>query len=163
MDTQTCPHCNETIAADVEACPACGHLHTTEACDRHPEREAKGVCVICGFALCEECNEGGNKHFLCDAHSGIPVMQGWAQIYTTSDDVEAQLIRENLEVEGIDARVLSQKDHNVVAVDLGDFAAVRVLVPAYDYIEASELLSEHTDPEGDLRFGDGQDDVIFQG
>ena len=48
-------------------------------------------------------------------------------------------------------------------MDLGDFSPVRVLVPAYDYVEASQLLTDHIDSEGDLRFGDGQDDVIFQG
>lgn len=156
-DTQKCPHCGETIAADAEACPACGHLHVDEQCDKHTDVTAQGLCVICGTALCAECNEGGGKHFLCDAHCSIPVEQGWAQVYTTSDDMEAQLIRENLEAEGVDARVLSQKDHSAFPVDMGDLSPVRVLVPAYDYEEASTLIADHMDETGELSFGEPDD------
>src|SRR5687768_11609481 len=52
----TCPNCSETIADDSDACPACGRLHSPLECERHPEREANGHCVICGTAVCDECN-----------------------------------------------------------------------------------------------------------
>ena len=153
--TQTCPHCNETIASDVEACPACGHLHVDQQCLKHADRQAKGQCVICGDAVCDDCNHGGDSHFQCETHKEIPIVEGWAQVYTTSDDLEAQLIRENLEAEGVDARVLSQKDHFSIPVDLGDFSPVRVLVPAFAYQEATSLIAEHMDEDGEVRFGDG--------
>lgn len=149
----TCPHCNEQIAADSEACPACGHLHVEAACAKHADRQAEGVCVICGEPLCEDCNVGGDSHFQCETHRAIPIVEGWAQIYSTSDDLEAQLIRDNLEAQGIDARVLSQKDHYAVPVDLGDLAPVRVLVPAFAYTDAQLLMNQHRDADGDVRFG----------
>ena len=155
----TCEHCGERIAADADACPACGELREKRACARHADRDARGQCVVCGSAVCEDCNRGGDKHYLCETHHTIPVVEGWAQIYTTSDDLEAQLIRENLEAEGVDARVLSQKDHFSLPVDLGDLSPVRVLVPAYAYEDAQRLLADHRDARGDVAFGDGSEQV----
>jgi hypothetical protein len=83
------------------------------------------------------------------------VVGGWAQIYSTSDDLEAELIRDNLEAEGVDARILSQKDHFSLPVDLGDLSPVRILVPAFAYEEAERLLDEHRDELGQVAFGEG--------
>lgn len=115
--------------------------------------------MVCGSAVCGGCNKGGDKHYLCETHSQIPVVEGWAQVYTTSDDLEAQLIRENLAAEGVDARVLSQKDHFSLPVDLGDLSPVRVLVPAYAYQDAERVLAEHRNARGDVAFGDGEEPV----
>ncbi len=153
----TCDHCGETIAADADACPACGDLREARQCSNHAERGAEGQCVVCGTAVCKDCNQGGDNHYLCETHRTIPVVEGWAQIYTTSDDLEAHLIRENLEAEGVDARVLSQKDHFSLPVDLGDLSPVRVLVPAYAYQDAQKLLAEHRDASGDVAFGDDEE------
>ena len=152
--TADCPHCGERIAADAEACPACGHLHVEASCAHHADVKAKGQCVVCGDTLCKACNKGGENHFLCETHRTIPVVQGWAQVYSTSDDLEAQLIRDNLEAQGVDARVLSQKDHFALPVDFGDLSPVRVLVPAYDYVAAAELIASHRNSSGDVQFGD---------
>ena len=156
--TIECRHCGERIASDAEACPACGDLRTNAACVNHSGRQAEGQCVICGNALCTSCNRGGDQHYLCESHREVPIMQGWAQVYTTSDDLEAELIRDNLVAEGVDARVLSQKDHFAVPVDFGDLSPVRVLVPAYDYSEAVQLIDAHTDSEGEVAFGDGTEE-----
>lgn len=59
----------------------------------------------------------------------------------------------------MDARVLSQKDHFSLPVDVGDLSPVRVLVPAYAYDEAQRLLAEHRDASGDVAFGDGEEPV----
>ncbi len=154
-----CEHCGERIAADAEACPACGTLRSAAQCARHPERQAQGQCVICGTTLCEECNQGSDTHFLCETHSEIPVVNGWAQVYSTSDDLEANLIRENLEAEGIDSRVFSQKDHFSLPVDLGELSQVRVLVPAYTYQEAQRVLGQHRDAAGEVAFGTDDEPV----
>jgi hypothetical protein len=152
-----CEHCGERISSDADACPACGELREEKRCSNHADRDARGQCVVCGSAVCDGCNRGGDNHYLCATHCDIPVVGGWAQIYSTSDDLEAQLIRENLEAEGVDARVLSQKDHFSIPVDLGDLSPVRVLVPAYAYQDAERLLAEHRDASGDVAFGDGQE------
>lgn len=156
---EACPHCGEEIARDTDACPACGELRAEVPCARHPERQAKGQCVVCGRALCEDCNRSGKAHYLCEDHSDIAVVQGWAEVYSTSDDLAAELIRENLKAEGVDARVLSQKDHFSIPVDLGDFSPVRVLVPAYAYTDAASLIAAHMDETGEVRFGDQQEEV----
>lgn len=155
----TCDHCGESISDTADACPACGDLREPRMCSRHDDRDAGGVCVVCGIAVCETCNKSRDNHFLCETHRSIPVVAGWAQVYTTSDDLEAQLIRENLEAEGVDARILSQKDHFSVPVDLGDLSPVRVLVPAYAYQDAERVLAEHRDASGDVAFGDGEEPV----
>jgi hypothetical protein len=156
---EACPHCGEQIASEAEACPACGEMRTDVQCARHAERQAEGQCVVCGRAMCGDCNQGGDQHYLCADHSDIAVVQGWAQVYSTADDLAAQLIRENLQAEGVDARVLSQKDHFSIPVDLGDFSPVRVLVPAYAYTAAASLIAEHMDETGEVRFGDQQDET----
>jgi len=147
-----CPHCHETIADDAQSCPACGHLFEPRTCDRHADREAKGVCAICATAVCEECNHPQSAHYLCERHANIPMRQGWAQVYSTNDDMEAELIRDNLQADGIDAQVLSQKDHFALPVDLGDLAQVRVLVPAYDWEVAEQLITGHLDHDGEINF-----------
>jgi hypothetical protein len=72
-------------------------------------------------------------------------------VYTTSDDVEASLIRDNLQSEGIDAEVLSQKDRSF-AIDLGDLSPVRVLVPAFEYEGAQAVITAHMDAAGEVQF-----------
>jgi len=150
-DTTTCPRCEQEYDASEPACPACGRLAAAAPCARHPDRTARGRCVICGAAVCEQCDDGGRNHYSCPEHREITVVQGWAQVYTTSDDVEASLIRDNLQSEGIDAAVLSQKDSSF-ALDLGDLSPVRVLVPAYEYEGAQAVISAHMDAAGEVRF-----------
>jgi hypothetical protein len=150
--TITCPHCEQQVAAEEQACPACGHLHRDALpCARHNDRQAHGVCVVCGDAVCDECNDGDGVHFSCPEHASIPVIEGWAQIYTTSDTVEADLIRENLQSEGVEAAVLSQKDRSF-NVDVGDLSPVRILVPAYEYLNATQVLHAHMDFKGEVAF-----------
>ncbi|MGH7462930.1 MAG: DUF2007 domain-containing protein [Longimicrobiales bacterium] len=148
----TCPYCDETIGTDLESCPACGCLLVERTCDRHTERLAEGRCVVCGRALCPECNQPQGRHFVCEEHAAIPLMSGWAQVYSAADDLEAELIRENLNAEGIEARVLSQRDHFSFVVDVGELDQVRVLVPAYSFSEAAELIEEHMNERGEVSF-----------
>ena len=150
MDTTKCTHCGQQFDATEAGCPACGHLQTPAPCAKHPDREAHGQCVICGTAVCSEC-DGGSGHHACQLHREIPIFEGWAQIYSTGDDVEAELIRENLRSEGIDSEVLSQRDQTF-RVELGDLSPVRVLVPAFDYAAGLEVLSDRMDSAGEVAF-----------
>jgi len=152
-EAEPCARCGENIASDATSCPACGHLRSLRSCETHADQNAEGECVVCGRGLCDACNHGG-KHFLCENHRTVSLLQGWAQVYSTTDDLEAQLIRDNLQAEGLDARVLSQKDHFSVPVDMGDLSPVRVLVPAFLYSDACRLLQQHTNASGEVRFGD---------
>jgi hypothetical protein len=146
-----CPKCGRDVQGQ-EACAGCGWLQASALCERHPDREAKGQCVICTVPVCAECDRNGQREFLCPEHHAVEVVDGWAQVYTTSDDTEAQLVRDNLRAEGTDAEVLSQKDHFAVPVDLGELSPVRVLVPAYAFNEAMSVLARHMDAQGEVAF-----------
>lgn len=151
--TRECDQCGETIAKSAETCPACGHLAAPTRCDRHPGREAPGRCALCGTALCDECEAGTRLYHKCADHAGVPIIEGWAQVLAIPDEVEAGLIEDNLRAEGIESRILSQKDHSAFPVEFGDLARVRILVPTYTYEEAERLLAAHRDAVGEVSFG----------
>lgn len=144
-----CPRCAEDYRGS-DACPACGALRLEASCESHPDRQAEGRCVVCGRAVCDL--EGDHRHaFLCDAHSDVKVIEGWAQIYSTTSEFEAQLVRENLRAEGIDSQIYSQKD-SILSVDIGELSIVRLLVPVWEYSHALELIREHMDEGGEVVF-----------
>ncbi|HSJ08855.1 MAG TPA: zinc ribbon domain-containing protein [Longimicrobiales bacterium] len=150
--TIRCPRCEQEVDVTDGTCPVCGHIHAGEPpCNRHPDRRADGVCVICGSGVCTECDNVSGVHHTCPDHCDIPLSQGWAQAYSTSDEVEAGLIRENLQAEGIDAEVLDQKDRSF-NVDMGDLSPVRILVPAFQWLDARGVLDAHMDAEGEVAF-----------
>lgn len=72
--------------------------------------------------------------------------QDWVTVFTSGTDYEADLVRDRLDDSGIPAVVLTQRDH-AFNLNVGDLAAVRVLVPpeeaeaAIDLIEG-ELVSD---------------------
>jgi RNA polymerase subunit RPABC4/transcription elongation factor Spt4 len=152
-ESKRCERCEEIIAADADACPACGHLYVEAACDRHPDRAAPGQCALCGTGLCTECDSGDRRYHKCEEHADVPIIEGWAEVLSLSDEVEAKLIEENLRAEGVDARVLSQKDHSAFPVDLGDLAVIRLLAPTYAYQDAERLIMAHRDSVGEVSFG----------
>ncbi len=149
-DTLECPNCGNRVPADGESCPACGQVQVPTLCTTHPDRQAEGACVVCGLALCQECDRGEGTEYVCEAHQEVPIVDGWAEVFNTGDDIEADLIRDNLLAEGLDAQVLSQKDHFSFTVDIGDLAQVRVLVPAFEYEEAMRILAAREDRTDDL-------------
>lgn len=81
----------------------------------------------------------------------LSFVEGWAQVYSTTSEFEARLVRENLHAEGIDAQIFSQKD-NVFTVDLGELSIVRILVPAEEYPQAVRIIRDHMDVEGEVVF-----------
>ncbi len=145
-----CPHC-ETEYEGVDACPACGTLRAATACETHSGTEAKGRCVVCGRALCDRCSSASGDAFLCEDHRNVHMIQGWAQVYSTHGEIEAQLVQENLRAEGIDSQIFSQKDH-IYPVDLGELSIVRVMVPVWEYAAALETIRDHMDTEGEVVF-----------
>jgi hypothetical protein len=148
---RVCPQCGREVEGDA-VCSGCGRLEAEAPCARHPDRTAHGQCVVCGSAVCEACDKDEVREYLCPDHHAVTIVDGWAQVYTTSDDLEAQLVRDNLRADGTEAEILSQKDHFAVPVDFGDLSPVRVLVPAYAYGDAMALLARHMDLHGEVSF-----------
>jgi len=145
-----CERCEERYRGS-DACPACGFLREKVPCDAHVQRTAVGRCVICGVALCSDCRSGDNRALLCEEHGAITVIEGWAQVYSTASEFEASLVRQNLEAEGIDARIFSQRDR-IFSVELGELSIVRLLVPVFAYDQALGLIRDHMDPDGEVSF-----------
>lgn len=146
----TCQACGHEYSGD-DGCPACGHLRTATGCAAHSERSAAARCTLCGKAICEQCRKGDRQVALCEEHEPVPIIQGWAQVYSTTTEVEAQLLRDNLRAEGLDAQVYSQRDR-IFSVDLGELSIVRVLVPVWEYEAARELIQAHMDAQGEVSF-----------
>lgn len=145
-----CARCAEDYAGGA-ACPVCGAFREPTPCAVHPDRMAPGRCVVCGTALCDECDAGGHRAFLCADHRGVRLTEGWAEVYTTTSEFEAQLLRDNLRAEGIEAQTFSQRDR-IFSVDLGELSIVRLLVPVWRYPEARELIQSHMDTGGEVAF-----------
>lgn len=145
-----CERCEEEFT-DSDSCPACGTLRVPIRCDLHPDREAVGRCVVCGKAVCDDCGAREGRSIRCTEHAGVRVMEGWAQVYSATSDVEAQLLRDNLRAEGIDAQIFSQRDR-AFSVDLGELSIVRLLVPVWEYERGLDIIREHMDSAGEVVF-----------
>lgn len=147
-----CERCGQEYE-DADACPACGKLRSgvPVACDEHPERGAEGRCVFCGRAVCDRGRPSGEDPYVCAEHRTIPLIGGWAQVYSTTGEFEAQLVRENLRAEGVEAQIYSQKDH-MYPVDLGELSIVRLLVPVWEYAGALRTIQSHMDTQGEVVF-----------
>ncbi len=149
-EVHRCTVCAENYR-DADACPACGALREEVPCDTHPDRTAEGRCVVCGRAVCGECRTGDRHATLCPRHGSVTVIEGWAQVYSTTSEFEAQLVRENLRAEGIDAQIYSQRD-TAFSLDLGEMSIVRLLVPVWEYERALAMIRGHMDDEGEVAF-----------
>ena len=66
--------------------------------------------------------------------------ENWEIIYTTSQEFEAQMIKNNLEGAGIKTVVLSQKDRNYPAP--GDFSVIKLLVRKEDVQDALTFIQK---------------------
>jgi hypothetical protein len=65
--------------------------------------------------------------------------ENWTTVFTTGTDYEADLVRDRLDDHGIPAVVLTQRDH-AFNLNVGDLAAVRVMVPPDEAEEAINLI-----------------------
>jgi hypothetical protein len=65
--------------------------------------------------------------------------EDWVSVFETGTDYEADLVRDRLDDAGMTAVVLTQRDH-AFNLNVGDLAAVHVMVPPGTVEEARELL-----------------------
>ncbi len=76
--------------------------------------------------------------------------EDWVSVFDTSTDYEADLVRDRLDDSGLPAVVLTQRDH-AFNLNVGDLAAVRVMVPpdrageARDILDSAPLSDEELD------------------
>ena len=148
-ETVRCSHCGVEFDGG-DACPQCGKLRAQVPCDDDPSQNASFRCVICGRAVCAHLPDAC-RAALCEEHRTVPMIEGWAQVYSTAAEMEAQLIVENLRAEEIDAQLYNQADRSF-PVDLGELSIARVLVPVWEYGPALELIRSYMDTEGEVVF-----------
>jgi hypothetical protein len=72
--------------------------------------------------------------------------EDWSIIFTTGTDYEADLVRDRLDDAGVDAVVLTQRDH-AFNLNVGDLSDVHVLVPPGQEEEAREILETRVSDE----------------
>ncbi|HEX2206905.1 MAG TPA: hypothetical protein VHG93_04430 [Longimicrobium sp.] len=149
--TFACPRCGAEYTGG-DACPSCGFLRTPVPCDDDPQRNAAYRCVLCGRAVCGDDPGPGTRAARCDLHAHVPIIEGWAQVYTTTDELEADLIAQNLQAGGIDAQVYSQKDDHAFPVDIGELSIVRVLAPVWEFTDAVDFVQSYMSTEGEVAF-----------
>lgn len=148
--TFACPRCGAEYTGG-DACPACGFLSGGPVpCDDDPSRNAAFRCVLCGRTACGA--DPGKTPARCDLHAHVPIIEGWAQVYTTNDEIEGGLLVENLRAEGLDAQLYSQRDDHAFPTDLGELSILRVLVPVWEFSEALELVESYSDADGEVSF-----------
>ena len=103
------------------------------------------VCPHCeyeyveGVTICPDCNSS----LLADEEYIKPeewTEKNWEIIYTTAQEFEAEMIKDNLESAGIKTVVLSQKDRNYPAP--GDFSVVKLLVRKEDIKDALAFIQK---------------------
>ncbi len=145
-----CERCKRSLAGDPLRCPACGSLERAAHCRSHRDRLTTSACVICGAPLCPECRYGPRHASLCSRHADVPLIEGWAEVLRTADEIEARLVSDGLNGGGIEARVLSQKDRTNV-VTFGGLSVLRVLVPAYRFTEAGDWIEQGPPRDGSGR------------
>jgi hypothetical protein len=105
----------------MPVCPNCEYEYV----------EGVTFCPDCGVTLLED-----DKYIKPDEWSE----ENWEIIYTSSQDFEVEMIKNNLEGAGIKAVVLSQKDRNYPAP--GDFSVVKLLVRKEDVQDAVAFIQK---------------------
>lgn len=72
--------------------------------------------------------------------------EDWVEVFRSSTDYEADIVRDRLDDAGIPAVVFTQRDH-VFNLNVGNLARVSVRVPAQHAEEARRVLAETVDEE----------------
>ena len=99
----------------MSICPNCKYEYV----------EGITICPDCGTALVD------GKHFQKPPELSE---SDWEVVFTSNQDYEVEMFRDNLEAAGIDVTILSQKDRNFPAP--GDFSVIKLLVKKNDVQDA---------------------------
>ncbi|MGE5436627.1 MAG: putative signal transducing protein [Syntrophothermus sp.] len=100
--------------------------------------EGVKVCPDCGFNLVPDDEVVKAEDWSED---------NWEVVYTSTQEYEIEMLKDNLESAGIVATILSQKDRNFPAP--GDFSMVKLLVQKQDVDAALTYIEEYKRNTGD--------------
>jgi len=103
------------------------------------------VCPNCkyeyvpGITICPDCNTPLVDSVDLSKYSDLSE-DDWVLVYTAFSEIDADMLKENLESAGISASVLSQKDSSFPAP--GDLSTVKLFVKKADVHDALEFIQE---------------------
>ncbi|HZW38845.1 MAG TPA: hypothetical protein VFF33_06055 [Ignavibacteriaceae bacterium] len=100
--------------------------------------EGVKVCPDCGYNLVPDDEVVKAENWSED---------NWEVVYTSTQEYEIEMLKDNLESAGIVATILSQKDRNFPAP--GDFSMVKLLVQKQDVDAALTYIEEYKRNTGD--------------
>ena len=89
------------------------------------------VCPVCGASLVDESTLQKPDKLTEDK---------WKVVYTTNNEYEVEMMKDNLEGAGIAATILSHKDRNFPAP--GNFSLIKLLVKENDIKDALNYIQE---------------------
>lgn len=141
----TCSNCEGEVSQESIFCPHCGYVLAEEAprCARHPDREGEGMCIVCRRVVCDQCSEESERRVFCLDHLDVIVEGDWAEVFRSTDPVEAEYAktlledaRLHVEIQGIGR----EAERRVAHRDEGDVARVYVMLS--EYLKAKEVLAD---------------------
>ena len=149
-----CSHCDNPVEKSDEFCPECGSLFVRgRHCSNHPQIEAEGACVICRHPYCSRCGKFSMQKFLCNNHGGYEMYEGFARIFGTLDDTQAQFADSCLKKAGMHPLLFSKRQpkggprffNNKLWAPGGGYIGhavteIKVLVPCSEVLEAEKTL-----------------------
>ena len=103
------------------------------------------VCPNCnyeyvsGIAICPDCNIPLVDSIELEKYSELSE-EDWVLVYTAFNEIDADMLKENLESAGISASILSQKDSSFPAP--GDLSTIKLFVKKADVTDALEFIQE---------------------
>lgn len=150
---KNCTNCDGEVTPDSDFCPHCGVLFEnagTVVCERHPDRKAVSVCIICRVLVCEHCKASAGNRTFCSDHKGIEVQQDWANVFQSTDINDAELVKSLLEAAEFHIQVQNFNPIGFVWDGGGDSSLSRsalskpakIFVPIPEYLEALEAVNE---------------------
>ncbi len=117
------------------------------------------VCPNCnyeyvkGITICPDCNVKLVDEVELKEYERLSE-NDWVLIYTSFDEFEVEMIKDNLDSAGIEATIFSQKDRNFPVP--GDLSPIKLLVrksdlqPALNFIEDLKRNSDDASNNGDI-------------
>ena len=102
------------------------------------------ICPKCeyeyidGISACPDC--GGDLVSKEEFEGNLVHPEDWVIIYSCSDNLEATMLKSNLESAEIETLILNQSDHNFPAI--GDLTVVKVLVRKNAVNDALNIIND---------------------